>query len=161
GKDPKVPPLDGEAALIVRSARRSHERAQALSRVGSECQKRFAHLTGEEALACAILSWDDPDRSWLEAAAKVVPGGPAGAPVRADNDRRILLGARRPDAAGRADLLAHYRKQLEQMPAPHERRALWLLGNTAAAEHPLQWVPAAPEEQKELQALDQNAPCDA
>jgi hypothetical protein len=40
------------------------------------------------------------------------------------------------------------------------RRALWLLGNIAAAEQPLLWAPATAEEQRELQALHQQSPCD-
>jgi hypothetical protein len=123
--------------------------------VGSEadCRKRFAHPDGtggaEEAHACAILLWDDPDRSWLEAAARLVPG-PSGAPLRAADDLRRLFS--HPDDS--ADVLAHYRYELEPM---DERRALWLLGNVAASD---QWLPT-PDEQKELQALDDTAPCDA
>src|SRR6185436_6848608 len=107
--------------------------------------------TGDLALACATLLWDDPDRSWLASAAKLVPPGAAGAAVRAADDLRLLF--KRPDATTRADLLDRYRRELEKL-APDERRALWLLGNIAAAEQPLEWVPAAPEEQRELLALD-------
>jgi hypothetical protein len=40
-------------------------------------------------------------------------------------------------------------------------RALWLLGNIAAAAEPMQWAPTEADEQKEMLALDREAPCDA
>ena len=65
-------------------------------------------------------------------------------------------------AAARAALLDKYRRELDQLGnSADERRALWLLGNAAAAEQPMQWMPTTPDEQKEMLALNRGSPCDA
>ncbi len=164
----------GEPAATVRGARLRRARLLLAEKLGD---KPFAHchqiLTNPAGaggpkqledliLACSALLWEDPDRSWLARAAQLLPSGAAGAPVRAAADLQILFSAQRPDSLGRAQLIDHFRKELQLMSgSADERRALWLLGNVAAAEQPMVWVPTTEEEQKEILALDRGSPCDA
>jgi hypothetical protein len=169
GKKPDGP-LESGSIAIVRRARLAQTRTKAAEIVGGDalarCHRLFRGPSGGAStaivLACTQLLWEEADRSWLERAVRLVPAGPAGAPIRAAEHLRVLFSPGRPGFNGRADILDRYRAELKLLEAsPEEKRALWLLGNVAAADEPLKWVPTSPDEQREMLALDKNAPCDA
>jgi hypothetical protein len=125
--------------------------------------------TAEGVLGCANVLWDDPGREWLTRALALAPKGVEGAPLRAAAALRALFAPSSTEKGRTSELETQNRKNalaryLEEVGAiallPNERRVVMLLGYLGASANPFAWVPG-PEEQKLLQALEAEAPCDS